>query len=98
MRSEASVCAEHLSLEHVTHPQILLGHEAYMLPMGVHDHVFVGLLEPYHDVHELQLSRHYYGRVLQDIRNWVALVKDAIRILGDVDWREQIIVLWIGIM
>ena len=98
MRGEASVCAEHLSLEHVAHPQVLLGHEAYMLPMRVHDHVFVGLLEPDHDVHELQLSRHHDSRVLEDICSWVALIKDAIRILGDVDWREQVVVLWIGIM
>ena len=98
VRGEASVCAEHLSFEHVTHPQILLGHEAYVLPVRVHDHVFVGLLEPEHDIHELQLSRHHDSRVFQDVGGWMALVEDAIRILGYVDWREEIVVLWIGIM
>ena len=101
--SKASMGPKPLSSHHVTHPQLSLGHKPNMIPLRIHDDVFICLFEtptflistPHsqssanlqHDIHQLQLSLNHDGRVRQYPSCGVTLVKDAIRIFGYMDWR-----------
>ena len=95
---EASMRTEHLSLEHVAHPKIPFGDESNMLTMRIHYHVFIGLLEPHHHIHQLELPRHHYGGIFEYVCSRMLLTENAIWVLRDVNRRKQVVVFWTGIV
>ena len=87
VRCEASVGPEPLSSHHVSHAQFPLCHIPNVIPLRIHNDVFVRLLKSQHHVHQLQLPLHDNGGVDQDARRRMFLVENAIRVFGNVDWR-----------
>lgn len=61
MCRKAPMRAKHLPSHHVTHSELSLRHEADMVSLRIHDDIFVRLLKPQHNIHELQLPRHHYS-------------------------------------
>lgn len=91
MCRKTSVCTEHLPSHRVSHPQFPLCHKSDVITVRIHDDIFVRLLKTQHNIHELQLPRHYYGRIRQYAGGRVLLVENAMRVFWDVDWREEVV-------
>lgn len=83
--------AKHLPSHHISHAQLSLRHVAKVASLWVHDDILIRLLKSKHNIHELQLPRHHYGRVREYACGRMPLVKHAMWVFGYVDWREEVV-------
>lgn len=97
MRGEASMGSKPLPSHHVPHSQLSLRHVAQMLAPGIHDHVFIRLLEAQHQIHHFHPALDHDGGVGQDLGGRVARVEDAMGIFGQMDGSEEIVFGRVGV-
>lgn len=89
---KGTVGAEELPSHRLANPSMMLSHVPDMVAMRIEDDVSIGLLHTEEYIHHLKLSLDHEPRVGEQLGRRMCLFEDGMRVFGDEDWCEELVV------